>query len=123
MRAAAVIFGLLFVLGAVVQYNDPDPLGWALMYTAAAATSFAAPWGRLPRAVPMVVAVVALAWAATLAPRVFQHGEFASMFGGWEMANTGVEESREFWGLVIIAGWMAALTLFPRTGRPPRYRT
>jgi hypothetical protein len=123
MRAAAVIFGLLFLLGAAVQYNDPDPLGWALMYLAASGTSFAAAWGRLPRAVPMVVAVVALAWAALLAPGVLGRGGFAAMFGAWEMANTGVEEAREFWGLVIIAGWMAALAAVRRPGRPRPYRT
>jgi hypothetical protein len=110
----ALIFGLLFLVGAAVQYNDPDPLRWAAIYLAAAVTSFAAALGRLTRPVPILVGIVALIWAAMLAPRVFEHGEFASMFSGWEMANTEVEESREFWGLLIIAGWMAVLTAFHR---------
>jgi Transmembrane family 220, helix len=111
---AALIFGVLFLIGAAVQYNDPDPLRWALLYLAAAAASFAGALGRLPRVVPIVVAVVSVAWAATLAPQVLSRGDFAAMFGGWEMANAGIEESREFWGLLIIAGWMGVLAVFHR---------
>jgi hypothetical protein len=46
-----------------------------------------------------------------------------TMFGAWEMANTAVEEAREFWGLIMIAGWMAVLTAFPRASPVRRYRT
>jgi hypothetical protein len=123
MVAAAIIFGLLFLLGAAVQYNDPDPLGWVLVYLAASIASFVRAMGRLPRTVPAVVGVCALAWAATLAREVLRRGEFINMFGAWEMASTGVEEAREFWGLVIIAGWMAVLTAFPRASPVHRYRT
>jgi hypothetical protein len=123
MVPAAFIFGLLFLLGAAVQYNDPDPLGWVLVYLAASIASFVRAMGRLPRAVPAVVGVCALVWAGTLAREVLGRGEFTSMFGAWEMANAGVEEAREFWGLIIIAGWMAVLTAFPRGSPVRRYRT
>jgi len=123
MVPAAIIFGLLFLLGAAVQYNDPDPLSWVSVYLAASIASFVHAVGGLPRAVPAVVGVCALAWAATLAPDVLSRGEFINMFGAWEMANTGVEEAREFWGLIVIAGWMAVLTAFPRASRVHRYRT
>jgi hypothetical protein len=114
MVAAAVIVGLLFVLGAAVQHNDPDPLRWALIYLAAAATSFTAALRRLPQGVPLVVGICALAWAAALAPQVLGLAEFAAMFRSWEMADIHVEESREFWGLAIIAGWMVVLSVFHR---------
>ena len=120
MVAASVTFGLLFLLGAAVQYNDPDPLRWMLIYLAASLASLVRAMGRLPRAVSAVVGLTALAWAATLAPQVLQRGEFTSMFGAWEMANAGVEEAREFWGLMMIAGWMAVVTAFPRATRVHR---
>jgi hypothetical protein len=123
LRAASIILGLLFLLGAGVQFNDPDPFNWVVIYLAASVASFGRAMGRLPRAVPAVVGLIALAWAATLAPQVLGRGEFTSMFGAWEMANTGIEISREFWGLVVIAGWMAALTAFPRPSRVHRYRS
>jgi hypothetical protein len=120
---AAIVFGLLFLLGAVVQYNDPDPLLWVAIYLAASLASFGRAMGRLPRAVPAVVGLMALGWAATLAPQVLGRGEFTSMFGAWEMANTDIEMSREFWGLIMIAAWMAVLMAFPQAGRTHRYRS
>jgi hypothetical protein len=36
------------------------------------------------------------------------------MFGAWEMKDTGVEESREMYGLLIVAGWMVVLTIANR---------
>lgn len=122
LRAASIIVGLLSLLGAAVQYNDPDPLSWVLVYLAASIASFVRAMGRLPRAVPAVVGVCALVWAGTLAPAVLSRGEFITMFGAWEMANAGIEEAREFWGLVVIAGWMAVLTAFPRASPVRRWR-
>src|SRR5688500_10178152 len=109
LRAVAIICGLLFLLGAVVQYNDTDPVRWVLIYLAASIVSFVRAVGRVPRAMPAVVGICALVWAGTLAPQVLSRGEFTSMFGAWEMANAGIEEAREFWGLIVISGWMAVL--------------
>ena len=118
-----MVFGLLFLLGAAVQYNDPDPLRWISIYLAASLTSFARVRGRLPWVVPAIVGLCALAWAATLAPQVLERGEFTAMFGAWEMANDNIETSREFWGLITISAWMAALAAFPQAGRAHRYRS
>ena len=111
MRALHGLFALLFLFGAAVQFNDPDPLGWAAIYLAAAINSGLAALGRAPWIGATAVLVVALAWAATLAPAVVGKVPFSSMFGDWEMAITGVEESREMYGLVIIAAWMAVVAM------------
>jgi hypothetical protein len=42
---------------------------------------------------------------------------FIEMFGAFEMKNIGVEESREMYGLLIVAVWMAVLTVAPVTRR------
>lgn len=106
-RVADGIFVLLFAFSIVVQVNDPDPLRWIAMYGAAGIASLlssSAHW-----LFPVAIGTVALAWAATLAPNVIGQVPFLEMFEEFEMKNIGVEESREMYGLLLIAGWMAVL--------------
>lgn len=102
---------LLFLLGAAVQYNDPDPLQWMAIYIAAAAACALAATGKLRWWFAAIVALVAFAWAATLAPRAFPNVRIGEMFGAWEMANTRIEEGREMYGLLLIAIYMTVLTI------------
>lgn len=100
--------GALFVFGAAVQYNDPDPYSWTALYLAAAGVSFAALW--MPGAWKMAAAVatVAFIWAATLAPAATRTS-FPELFQSWEMMSDGMEEGREFLGLLLIAAWTSYL--------------
>lgn len=98
-----------FVFSVVVQLNDPDPIAWVLIYGAAAVASLLAMLGRGHWAPPAVVAVLAGAWAASIAPRVVGEVPFGDMFGAFEMESVAIEESREMYGLLIIAVWMAVL--------------
>lgn len=112
------VFALMFGFSVVVQLNDPDPLAWVVVYGLATLACILAAAGRGHRALPALVALVALGWAATLTPRVVGRVEFLSMFGAFEMESVAVEESREMYGLLMVAGWMAVLAL-----RRPRGRT
>ena len=105
------VMAALFLFGAAVQFNDPDPLRWAAIYLAAAVASILAALGRRPRILPLAVLLVAAGWAVALAPGVVGHVPFFAMFGDWEMRDRGVEESREMYGLLIIGAWMAVLTV------------
>ena len=105
---------LLFTLGAVVQVNDPDPLRWIAVYALAAAACLLSLLRRIHWTLPALLWAVALAWALTLVPRVAGRVPFREMFGAFEMRSVGVEESREMYGLLIIAAWMAALALRAR---------
>ncbi len=106
---------LLFALGAAVQLNDPDPVRWFAVYALAAAACLLSLLRRGHWALPALLCAVALVWAATLAPGVAGRVPFADMFGAFEMKNIGIEESREMYGLLIIAAWMAGLAV--RAGR------
>lgn len=107
--AANAVFLLLFVLGAVLQYNDPDPIRWAVIYVAAAAVCGLEMAGRASRTASLVVAAVALVWAATLAPTALAANvTFYELYADIQMKRAGVEEAREALGLAIIAGWMVA---------------
>ena len=101
-RALTILLAVLFLFGAAVQYNDPDPLPWIAIYLAAAAVCLLAAFHRLPWLLAAVVAAIALVWALTLAPRVFPDAPFARPFVSWEMKNETVELAREMYGLLII---------------------
>jgi Transmembrane family 220, helix len=108
-RAADAVMSLLFTFGAVVQVNDPDPARWIAVYALAAAACLLSLLRRTRWSFPAILGAVALGWAATLAPRVVGRVPFGEMFGAFEMQSVGIEESREMYGLLIIAVWMAVL--------------
>jgi hypothetical protein len=106
---------LLFTFAAAVQFNDPDPARWIVVYALAAVGCLLSLLGRLHWTLPAVLGAVAVLWASTLAPGVVGRVPFGEMFGAFEMENLGIEESREMYGLLIIAAWMAVLALRART--------
>jgi hypothetical protein len=105
---------LLFTFGAAVQFNDPDPARWIAIYALAAVACLFSLLRRLHWTLPTLICIVALVWAATLARHVIGRVPFGDMFGAFEMKNVGIEESREMYGLLIIAAWMAVLALRAR---------
>lgn len=111
---ANALLALLFVFGAAVQYNDPDPLRWMAIYLAAAVACVLAVLGRLRWWLPAAVGGVALVWAALLSPRVVGRVGVAELFPAWEMGSLRIEEGREMYGLLIIAFWMAVLVVAAR---------
>jgi len=63
--------------------------------------------GALASTLGDAVMYFALAWAATIAPRVIGQVPFLDMFKEFEMKDIGVEESREMYGLILVGGWMS----------------
>jgi Na+/H+ antiporter NhaD/arsenite permease-like protein len=108
-KVADAIFLLMFVFSVVVQINDQDPIPWMAIYGAAAVACLLSLTGRLPWRFAVITGVVALAWAATIMPRVIGQVPFLDMFAEFEMKDIGVEESREMYGLLLIGGWMSVL--------------
>ena len=108
-KVADALFLLMFAFSVVVQVNDPDPLAWMAIYGAAAIACLLSLMGRLPWWFAVITGLVALAWAATIAPRVIGQVPFLDMFAEFEMRDIAVEESREMYGLLIVGGWMAVL--------------
>lgn len=107
MRLLAGLLAVLFLYAVVVQFNDPDPVQWMLVYGAAAVLSALAAARRLAFWPPLVLAGVALAWAgAVLPPALAQDLSLAA------------EEPRELFGLLIVAGWSAGLAVWARVSRP-----
>lgn len=102
---------LVFLFSTVVQVNDPDPVRWIAIYGLATVASVSSWLGRVRSWLPALVAPLALAWAVSIAPRVVGRVPLGDMFGAFEMRDTGVEESREMYGLLLVAGWMASVAI------------
>jgi hypothetical protein len=118
LRVMTAVMAVLFTFGLVVQYNDPDPLRWMVIYGAAALACGLAVLRRMPRWLPVVVAVAALAWSAALLPGVAGRVAPGEMFEEFEMKSPEVEQAREAVGLGIIAAWMIVLAVAaPRLSR------
>jgi hypothetical protein len=106
---ADVVLLLMFAFSVVVQVNDPDPWAWMAIYALAGVACALALTKRLRWWFPALIGVIALAWSASIAPRVIGKVRFLDMFGAFEMKNIGIEESREMYGLLLIALWMVVL--------------
>jgi hypothetical protein len=105
------LLGLVFALSAAVQYNDPDPLRWAILYGSAALACLLFGLGRASRLLTALVCGASLLWAALLAPRVLPQAAFRDLFRSMKAQTPSIELSRELLGLLIVAGWMALLLL------------
>lgn len=108
---ANVVMLLMFVFSVAVQYNDPDPAVWMTVYGLAATACVLAIARRGHWAFPAALALACVGWAATIVPRVVGRVRFLDMFGAFEMKNLGIEESREMYGLLIVAAWMTAVAV------------
>jgi hypothetical protein len=104
----------LFALAAALQFNDPDPTRWIFIYLAAALAS--ALWGRLPWSwmLAALVGLTALVWAAWIGFAMSEWVRPDVMFEPMQSRGGAVEQSRELYGLGIIAAWMAWLAVSGR---------
>jgi len=91
------VFAVLFTVGAILQYNDPDSLLWIIVYGVAALISLLFALNKIGFIVPMVLGVLAFMGFVYLYPSDFQ---------GFDL-NAGdiktVELGREAFGLLIIS--------------------
>lgn len=116
-RCLNALFALLFLYSASLQFNDPDPLRWIVIYTAAAIPCIIAVWRRLDWRLPALIGVIALCWSASHIPHVAKFGQLGHMFDHWKMENEDVVYGRELFGLLIVASWMLVLSLASRRHR------
>ena len=91
------VFTVLFAVGAVLQYNDPDSLHWIIIYGVAALVSLLFALNKIRYIIPLVLGILAFIGFVYLYPADFQ---------GFDL-NDGdiktVELGREAFGLLIIS--------------------
>jgi len=96
-KVIGYVFAILFAVGAVLQYNDPDSLHWIIVYGVAGLVSLLFALNKIGYMVPLILGVLALVGFVYLYPSNFQ---------GFDL-NDGdiktVELGREAFGLLIIS--------------------
>ncbi len=108
------VFLGLFILSVLVQYNDPDPVPWMLLYGFGAGNCLLYAMGRLRALVSLLTGAVALVWSAWLLPSVINGTETLTadaVFATTHMINERVEIVREIGGLWITFAWMMFLSI------------
>lgn len=93
----AVIFTVLFLWAAVLQYNDPDALLWYVIYGVAALGSLLFTLGRLNFMAAAFLCVVYLVGGFLSWPETFEGFEI----GAGNIVN--IERGREACGLLIVS--------------------
>jgi len=114
MKILNYVMAACFLFSVIVQFNDPDPLLWMLIYGLAGAACVLAIGNRGSWIFPAAVGLAAMAWAIRLASNVIGKVTFGELFEAFEMKDERVEVAREFGGLLIIAFWMAVLVFDAR---------
>lgn len=107
---ASWVFAVLFAICVLLQYNDPDPVRWMLMYGSAAVTSAAVPYWRRGWLLGAVVGAVAGIWALWLWAHVVGFVEPGDLWRKMSEKGGKVEEMREAGGMTIVAVWLAIST-------------
>jgi hypothetical protein len=109
-RSQWLFFGL-FLIGAAVQFNDPDPWRWAAVYALAATSCVLHGLGRPVWRLPALLLAVAVVWSALLLPEVLGQTTWGEMTEAWTMRHDlpnsdNTEMGREMGGLILIFAWM-----------------
>jgi len=120
-RALDVVMAVLFAVSAVLQFNDPDPWPWFLIYAGAAVvcalTVARKSRGRLA---PLLVGIVAFAWAVWILFHLSGGIAWSQLAASMHADSPQIEESRETLGLFIVAAWMTFIAVRRwRVGRRP----
>jgi len=99
-----LFLGILFVLFAIVQLNDPDPFIWFLIYMSTAAICFLAFRNIFFPLGTMLFALLAFIWAIILfPPSISDWWQLEEESKSLQMKMPGIEEARESMGLIICA--------------------
>ncbi len=106
-----LLVAVLFFVSAGLQWNDPDPLRWIVVYSLAGLACLLTGRVDFGWVLAALVLMVCFIWALTLAPNVIPQFNLSALFQTMKADTPLVEESREMLGLLIISGWMVYLLI------------
>jgi len=98
-----IIIGILFIVFAVVQYNDPDPWLWILTYGVVGLVAIVSAFKVIPKPVYLVLIIILVAAIAYYVPLMMDwvSSGMPSIVGEMKAASPHVEWMREFLGLAL----------------------
>jgi Transmembrane family 220, helix len=103
MKTTNIILGILFLLFAAVQYNDPDSWNWILVYLFIAVVSFAAAKGYYHKGLLLIAQAGLLIWMAFLLPGFIDwiRSGMPTIVDEMKTTKPHIEIVREFLGLLL----------------------
>jgi len=105
--------GFIYLVFAAVQYNDPDPLLWILVYCLVAGILIYGAFAKVSKKIPLVILVLLGSFSLTLLPGFIEWvglPEKQEIFGEMVYKKPYIEETREFLGLWI--AWFGVFYLY-----------
>ncbi len=96
-KILSFLFTVLFLVSAALQYNDPDPIIWIVIWGIAAILSILFFFNKISFPIPLIVGIACFIGFIYLFPSNFQG------FGLENGVIENVELAREAIGLLIIA--------------------
>ena len=106
------VFGFLFLVFAILQYNDPDFYIWIPIYGWVALLYFLAAKHVFWRTATALSGLLLLVWIVTYIPSVLEwvSSGAPSITGSMKVESPYIEHMREFLGLLIC--FVAVLAIF-----------
>ncbi|MGH1366068.1 MAG: transmembrane 220 family protein [Calditrichia bacterium] len=102
----SLLLAIAFLIFAVIQFNDPDPMLWVMLYSAAAAVCALDAFGRFEESLTVVMFGVCFATAVFYAPAIAEwltSPDLSELYGEMKAQKPFIEETRESLGALIAA--------------------
>jgi uncharacterized membrane protein YjdF len=108
MKIFNLVFTILFIIFAVLQYNDPDPYVWIPIYLVSAYVCFQTYRNKFDKFSHWVVVTFSLIYAAKLLVNTdgvlswYNQHDAENLVQSMKATKPWIEQTREFGGLIII---------------------
>jgi len=101
--ATRIILGFLFIVFAIVQYNDPDPWLWIVTYSVVGLIAIVSAFKTIPKPLYLILIVALVVATAYYIPLMMDwvSSGMPSIVGEMKAATPHIEWMREFLGLVL----------------------
>jgi hypothetical protein len=97
------LVALIFLLFAAVQYNDPDPFRWMMVYGGVSVVYILAIFGKYNRPIVWLGIAAIVIWMGLLLPDFWNWVKIGSpnIAGQMKAETPYIEFTREFFGLML----------------------
>ena len=119
LRLAHGIMAGLFAFSVALQFNDPNPAPWILLYGMSALAAGLAAVGRASRYLAFGVLAICALWEIQYLRVGAWHTPLSALVAEWHMMNEAIIRGREFYALILIGSWMAVIGCTARRNAPP----
>jgi len=112
MKYFHYFLAVIFLLFAIVQYNDPDAFIWMPVYGATSFLALSYGLGRPQKRIAILLSIVLIIWAATYVPDLITwlRDGTPNIAGSMKAESPHIELMREMFGLLLcllVSGWYA----------------